>query len=62
MRDFVLEIEVTPRRAWNLVLLTYQGADGLMRKARIKTATSIHDRPIHKLRLIATKQELKNET
>ncbi|KAK2548883.1 hypothetical protein P5673_030810 [Acropora cervicornis] len=50
-------MEVTPRRAWKLVLLTYQGADGLMRKARIKTATSIYDRPIHKLCLIATKQE-----
>ena len=62
VRDFVLEMEVTPRRAWKLVLLTYQGADGLMRKARIKTATSIYDRPIHKLCLIATKQEVKNQT
>ena len=60
----VLEMEPTPRRTWKLglVLLTYPGADGLVRKARIKTATSIYDRPIHKLCLIATKEELSNET
>ena len=32
--------------------------DGLTSKARIKTATSVFDRPIHKLCLIATKEEL----
>ena len=31
---------------------------GLVRKAKIKTATSVYDRPIHKLCLIATKEEL----
>ena len=41
---------------------TYPGADGLVRKARIKTATSVYDRTIHKLCLIATKKELSNET
>ena len=62
--DLVLEMEPTPRRTWKLglVLLTYPGADGLVRKARIKTATSVYDRPIHKLCLIATKEELSNET
>ena len=32
--------------------------DGLTSKARIKTATSVFDRSIHKLCLIATKEEL----
>ena len=34
--DLVLEMEPTPRRTWKfgLVLLTYSGADGLVRKAR----------------------------
>ena len=62
--DLVLEMEPTPKRTWKLglVLLTYPGADGLVRKARIKTATSVYDRKIHKLCLIATKEELSNET
>ena len=60
----MLEMEPTPRRTWKLklVLLTNPGADGLVGKARIKTATSVYDRPIHKLYLIATKKELSNET
>ena len=41
-----------------LVLETYPGEDGLVRKAKIKTATSVYDRPIHKLCVIATKEEL----
>ena len=41
-----------------LVMETYPGEDGLVRKAKIKTATSVYDRPIHKLCLIATKEEL----
>ena len=58
--DLVLVIEPTRRRTWKmgLVIQTYPGQDGLTRKARIKTATSVFDRPIHKLCLIATKQEL----
>jgi len=58
--DLVLVIEPTLTRTWKmgLVIQTYPGQDGLMRKARIKTATSVYDRPIHKLCLIATKQEL----
>ena len=58
--DLVMVIESTRRRTWKmgLVIQTYPGQDGLTRKARIKTATSVFDRPIHKLCLIATKQEL----
>ena len=58
--DLVLVIEPTPKRTWKmgLVIQTYPGQDGLTRKARIKTATSVYERPIHKLCLIATKQEL----
>ena len=41
-----------------LVLETNPGEDGLVKKAKIKTATSVYDRPIHKLCLIATKEEL----
>ena len=40
-----------------LVLETYPGEDGLVRKAKIKTATPVYDRAIHQLRLIATKEE-----
>ena len=61
----MLEREPTQRRTWKLglVLLMYVGADGLVRKARIKTATSIiYNQPILKLCLIATKEELSNET
>ena len=63
--DLVLQMEPTQRRTWKLglVLLMYAGADGLVRKARIKTATSIiYNRPNHKLCLIATKEELSSET
>ena len=47
--DLVLEMEPTPRKTWKLglVLLTYLGADGPVRKARIKTTTSVYDQPIH---------------
>ena len=45
---------------WKLarVIATYPGNDGLVRKARIKTQDSEYHRPIHKLCLIATKDEL----
>ena len=45
-----------------LVLETYPCEDGLVRKVKIKTATSVYDRPIHKLCLIATKEELNSMT
>ena len=56
----MLESEPTPRRTWNmgLALETYPGEDGLVRKAKIKIAMSVYDRPIHKLCLIVTKEEL----
>ena len=62
--DLVLEMEPTPRRTWKMavVLETFPGDDGLVRKAKIKTANAVYDRPIHKLCLIATKEELDNPT
>ena len=57
--DLVLEMEPTPRRTWKMavVLETFPGDDGLVMKAKIKTANAVYDRPIHKLCLIATKEE-----
>ena len=43
-----------------VVLETFPGDDGLVRKAKIKTANTVYDRPILKLCLIATKEELEN--
>lgn len=37
---------------------TYPGNDSLVRKVRIKTRDGEYDRPIHKLCLIALKEEL----
>ena len=57
----VLEVDPNHKRSkWKLarVVATYPGNDGLVRKARIKTQNSEYDRPIHKLCLIATKDEL----
>ena len=59
--DLVLEVDPNHKRSkWKLarVIATYPGNDGLVRKARIKTQDSEYDRPIHKLCLIATKDEL----
>ena len=59
--DLVLEVDPNHKRSkWKLarVIATYPGNDGLVRKARIKTQDSEYDRPIHKLCLIATKNEL----
>ena len=52
--DLVLEMEPTPRRTWKMavVLETFPGDDGLVRKAKIKTANAVYGRPIHKLCLI----------
>ena len=60
--DLVLEMEPTPRRTWKMaaVLETFPGDDKLVRKAKIKTANSVYDRPIHKLCLIAPKEELEH--
>ena len=62
--DLVLEMEPTPRgtRKMAVVLETFPGDDGLVRKAKIKTANAVYDTPIHKLCLITTKEELDNPT
>ena len=51
-----------PQKKMAVVLETFLGDDGLVRKAKIKTANAVYDRPIHKLCLIATKEELDNPT
>ncbi|KAK2550552.1 hypothetical protein P5673_028755 [Acropora cervicornis] len=43
-----------------VVLETFPGDNGLVRKAKIKTANAVYDRPIHKLCLIARREELEN--
>ena len=49
-----------PRALWEkaVVVETFPGQDGLVRKVRVKTATGEYERPIHKMCLIATKGEL----
>lgn len=59
--DLVLQIDPKHRRTqWimAIVVATYPGDDGFVRKVRIKTKTGEYDRPIGKLCLIATKEEL----
>lgn len=59
--DLVFEVDPNHKRSkWKLarVIATYPGNDGLVRKARIKTQDCEYDRPIHKLCLIATKDEM----
>ncbi|XP_020916654.1 uncharacterized protein LOC110254043 [Exaiptasia diaphana] len=59
--DLVLEIDKKHRRTqWKMavVVATNPGVDGLVRKVKIKTQSGQYDRPIHKLCLIATNQEL----
>ena len=61
--DLVLEIDPRHRRCqWKMALIvaTYPGNDGRVRKVRIKIADGEYDRPIHKLCLIATAGELAN--
>ena len=62
--DLVLELDPKLRRCqWKMafVIDTYPGNDGLVRKVKIKTDVGEYDRPIHKLCLIATKEELNAE-
>lgn len=62
--DFVLELDSKHRRSqWQMALIvgTYPGNDNRVRKVRIKTENGEYDRPIHKLCLIATKEELDGE-
>jgi hypothetical protein len=59
--DLVLELDSKLKRCqWKMALITdvYPGSDGLVRKVRMKTQTGEYDRPIHKLCIIATRQEL----
>ena len=59
--DLVLELDPKHKRCeWKMprIVGTYPGNDGLVRKVRIKTRDGEYDRPIHKLCLIATKEEL----
>jgi len=59
--DVVLEIDSKHKRCqWTLaqIVEAYPGEDGLVRKVRLRTNKSQYDRPIHKLCLIATKEEL----
>lgn len=51
-----------PRALWDVAVIikTYPGQDGLVRKVRVKTRNGEYDRPIHKMCLIATQQELKD--
>lgn len=63
--DLVLELDPKHKRCqWKMALITdtYPGDDGLVRKVRIKTEVGEYDRPIHKLCLIATRQELDAES
>ena len=62
--DLVLELDSKHKRCqWKLAIVnaTYPGNDGCVRKVRIKNADGEYDRPIHKLCLIATEEELNNK-
>lgn len=62
--DLVLELNPKLKRCqWKMALIIdrYPGEDGLVRKVKIKTDVGEYDRPIHKLCLIATKEELNTE-
>jgi len=61
--ELVLELTQTARSQWQMALIidTYPGKDGLTRKVKIKTQSGEYDRPIHKLCLIATREELNGE-
>ena len=59
--DLVLGIDPNHKRSqWKMarVIETYPGNDDLARKTRIETQDGEYDRPIHKLCLLATKDEL----
>ena len=59
--DLVLELDPNQKRSrvkLARLVAKYLGNDGLVRKVRIKTQGGEYDRPIHRLCLIATKEEL----
>ena len=62
-KQMVLEIDQKTKRAdWQLAIIeeVQPGSDGLVRKVKIKTAKGTYERPIAKLCLIATRQELED--
>ena len=62
--DLVLEVDPKHKRTkWSMAIIvaTYPGSDGLVRKVRIKTKDGEYDRPIHKLCLIATNHDLSGQ-
>ena len=59
--DLVLDLDPKHKRCqWKMAIIvrTYPANDGCVRKVRVKNADGEYDRPIHKLCLIATKEEL----
>lgn len=59
--DLVLELDPTHKRCeWKMARIvgTYPGNNRLVQKVGIKTRDREYDRAIHKLCLIATKEEL----
>ena len=63
--DLVLEIDPKTKRAeWRLALVqeVQPGSDGLVRKVKIKAAKGTYERPVAKLCLIATREELEHGT
>ena len=58
--DLVLKLDSTPRSQWKMAIVVniYPGKDNLARKVQIKTAKGFFERPIYKLCLIATKEEI----
>lgn len=65
--DYVILMKETlksaaPRALWDtaVVIKTYPGIDGLVRKVRVKTSKGEYDRPVHKLCVIATDEEIKS--
>lgn len=60
--DLVLEADATRRNKWSMGVIeeVLPGKDGLVHKVMMKTKTGCYKRPIHKLCLIATKEELEN--
>ena len=57
----MLELDPKHKRCqWKMatIINTYPGKDGCVRIVRIKNANGEYDRPVHKLCLIATNEEL----
>ena len=59
--DIVLIIDPSVQRSqWSMALVdqVYEGDDGLVRSVRVKTKLGLYDRPITKLCLLVSKEEL----